>query len=113
MAVEPIDDLADPRLQDYRNVPDAELIERRGIFVAEGRLIVRRLLTGARLRTRSVMLTDAARAALQDVIDIRPEVPVYLVPPSLMAAVTGFHIHRGCLAIGERPAEERHWRTLA
>jgi tRNA G18 (ribose-2'-O)-methylase SpoU len=110
--VEPIDDPGDSRLDDYRSVPDAELIERRGIFVAEGRLVVGRLLVGCRLQTRSVMLTDAARVALQDVLDARPDVPVYLVPPSFTQAITGFNIHRGCLAIGERPAA-CHWRTLA
>jgi len=109
--IEPVDDLADSRLDDYRNVPDAELIERRGIFVAEGRLVVRRLLTSARMRTRSVMLTEAARASLRDVLEARPDVPVYLVPPPFMQAITGFNIHRGCLAIGERPPE-CYWRTL-
>jgi tRNA G18 (ribose-2'-O)-methylase SpoU len=109
--IEPIEDPRDPRLDDYRNVPDAELIERRGICVAEGRLVVRRLLTSARMKTRSVMLTDTARVALQDVLDARLDVPVYLVPPPFMQAITGFNIHRGCLAIGERPAE-CHWRTL-
>ena len=110
--IERIDHLDDPRLDDYRNVPDPELIERRGVFVAEGRLVVRRLLTAARMKTRSVMLTDAARASMQDVLDARPDVPVYLVPPPFMQAITGFNIHRGCLAIGERPAA-CHWRTLA
>jgi len=110
--IERIDHLDDPRLDDYRNVPDPELIERRGVFVAEGRLVVRRLLTAARMKTRSVMLTDAARASMQDVLGARPDVPVYLVPPPFMQAITGFNIHRGCLAIGERPAA-CHWRTLA
>jgi tRNA G18 (ribose-2'-O)-methylase SpoU len=109
--IELLDHVDDPRLYDYRNVPDAELIERRGIFIAEGRLVVQRLLTAARMKTRSVMLTDAARLSMQDVLSARPDVPVYLVPPPFMQAITGFNIHRGCLAIGERPAA-CHWRTL-
>ena len=109
--VERIERVDDPRLDDYRNVPDPELIERRGVFVAEGRLVVRRLLTGSRMKTRSVMLTDAACIAMRDVLDARLDVPVYLVPPPFMQAITWFNIHRGCLAIGERPAG-CHWRTL-
>src|SRR5262249_681877 len=35
----------DPRIADYRNVPDPQLLASRGIFVAEGRHVVRRLLT--------------------------------------------------------------------
>jgi len=45
---ESINDAGDPRLADYRNVPDAELLRDRGVFVAEGRLVVRRLLTASR-----------------------------------------------------------------
>jgi tRNA G18 (ribose-2'-O)-methylase SpoU len=101
----------DPRIADYRNIPDAELIERRGIFIAEGRLVVRRLLEGSRMRTRSVMVTEAARASLQDLLDARPDVPVYVVSQASMNAMAGFNIHRGCLAIGERPAPA-DWRAL-
>jgi tRNA G18 (ribose-2'-O)-methylase SpoU len=102
---------ADPRLADYRNIPDAELLQRHGIFVAEGRLVVRRLLTGNRFKVRSVMVTQSAHAALGDVIRTRPDVPAYVVPPSLMNDITGFNIHRGCLAIGERPTP-RPWREI-
>ncbi len=103
-----IDDPADARLEDYRNVPDAELIARRGIFVAEGRLVVARLIADSRFITRSVLVTDAARRAMSDVLDRRVDgaraIPVYVVPPWMMNAIAGFDIHRGCLAIGERTA---------
>src|SRR5687768_9600918 len=99
-----INDPGDARLDDYRNIPDGELVARRGIFVAEGRLVVSRLLTESPLATRSVMVTEAARASLADVFAARPEVPVYVVPQSVVDDVAGLHIHRGCLAIGVRPA---------
>jgi tRNA G18 (ribose-2'-O)-methylase SpoU len=108
----PIDDPADPRLEDYRNVPDPELIEQRGIFIAEGRFVVARLLEGTRFAARSALVTDAARRAMDGVFDARAELPVYVVPPWIINAVTGFNIHRGCLAIGER-AMEASWQTLA
>jgi tRNA G18 (ribose-2'-O)-methylase SpoU len=112
MSVKFISAPGDERLNDYRNVPDPELLQRRGIFVAEGRLVVRRLLTQSPLVTRSVMLTDAARAALDDVFHARDDVPVYVVPPTVMNGITGFNLHRGCLAIGERP-QPASWRDLA
>jgi tRNA G18 (ribose-2'-O)-methylase SpoU len=105
----PITDASDPRLEDYRNVPDPELVERRGIFVAEGRLVVTRLLQGRRFVTRSVLVTETARAALAGVLDERGDVPVFVVAPWIINAVTGFNIHRGCLAIGERPPA-RAWQ---
>jgi tRNA G18 (ribose-2'-O)-methylase SpoU len=101
----PIDDPADARLVDYRNVPDAALIAERGTFVAEGRLVVTRLLEESRFSARSVLVTDAARRAMSGVLDARMNadaMPVYVVPQWVMNAITGFDIHRGCLAIGER-----------
>ncbi len=100
-----ISDAADPRIADYRNVPDPELLRRRGLFVAENRLVVRTLLASTRFRTRSVLVTEAAYASLQDVLaPLEPGLPVYVCPKSLMEPLSGYHIHRGCLALGERPA---------
>jgi tRNA G18 (ribose-2'-O)-methylase SpoU len=112
IAIIAVGDPHDPRLADYRNIPDPALAEPRGIFIAEGRLVVQRLLSGSRFRTRSVMVTDPALASLRPAVDSHPETPVYLVPPSVMDDVAGFNVHRGCLAIGERPAP-RDWLELA
>jgi tRNA G18 (ribose-2'-O)-methylase SpoU len=106
-----VDDPGDPRLAPYRNVPDHRLLADEGVFVAEGRLVVRRLIEGKRLHARSVMVTGAALAPLQDLLDTRHELPVYVVPQSLMNGITGFNMHRGCLAIGERPRRCR-WQEL-
>jgi tRNA G18 (ribose-2'-O)-methylase SpoU len=102
---------SDPLLDDYRNIPDPELIQRRGIFVAEGRLVVRRLITGHRYPVRSVMVTEPAHAALRDLWPERPDLTVYVVTREVMNAITGFNIHRGCLAIGER-GPSADWRSL-
>jgi tRNA G18 (ribose-2'-O)-methylase SpoU len=106
-----ISDSTDPRLDDYRNIPDPELLRNRGIFVAEGRLVVRRLLTESAYTTRSVMVTEAAHASLADVLDARSDLPVYVVSSSLIQDISGFNIHRGCLAIGERGAAA-NWKEL-
>jgi tRNA G18 (ribose-2'-O)-methylase SpoU len=100
-----IDDVADARLADYRHVPDPVLLRQGEIFVAEGRLVVRALLASTRLATRSVLVTATALEALG--ADIEPrlaDLPVYLVEQGVIERLTGFNIHRGCLAIGERPA---------
>jgi tRNA G18 (ribose-2'-O)-methylase SpoU len=98
-----VDDPLDSRLTDYRSVSDPELALRLGLFIAEGRLVVRRLLDDRRFVTRSVMVTDAARASLEEALAARPDVPVYVVPLAVMTGVTGYNIHRGCLASAERP----------
>jgi tRNA G18 (ribose-2'-O)-methylase SpoU len=108
---ESISDAGDPRLADYRNVPDPDLLRDRGVFIAEGRLVVRRLLTASRFPVRSVLVTETACRALGDVLAATP-VPVYVVPPALLGEISGFNVHRGCLAVGERQPE-RDWRALA
>ncbi len=106
----PISDPDDPRLDDYRNIPDATLLEQRGLFVAEGRLVVRRLLTSP-FATRSLLVTDTALTDLGDAIEGH-DLPVYVVPQRVMNDVAGFNVHRGCLAAGIRP-QPQDWRALA
>jgi len=104
MSIIRIDDAADPRIADYRNVPDPDLLRRRGLFVAENRLVVRPLLASARFRALSVLVTDAAYTALRgDLAPFESTLPIYVCAKSLMEPVSGYNIHRGCLALGVRP----------
>ena len=104
-----IDSADDARLAEFRNVPDPELLRRHGLFVAEGRLVVMRLLSSG-LETRALLVTDAAFAVLQSRLVDRT-FPVYVVPQSVMNGVAGFNFHRGCLAIGVRPPAHE-WRDV-
>jgi tRNA G18 (ribose-2'-O)-methylase SpoU len=108
----PIDDPGDIRIAEYRNIPDPDLMVRHGLFVAEGRIVVERLLTRSRFQTRSVLVTPAALTALKDVLEARTDLPVYLAPKSLISTISGFHIHQGCLAIGVR-SPRGSWIELA
>jgi tRNA G18 (ribose-2'-O)-methylase SpoU len=98
----------DPRLAPFLRIDDGELRRREGVFLAEGRLVVRRLLSDRRYVVRAVLLTDAAADALEDVVALGPDVPVYVVPRQWMEPITGFNLHRGCLAVAERPGP-RDW----
>jgi tRNA G18 (ribose-2'-O)-methylase SpoU len=102
VALEHITSLDDVRVADYHDVPDAVLLGERGLFVAEGRSVVRTLLDERRHPVRSVLLTPAACDAMADALASRPDVPVFVAPLDLVSAVVGFQFHRGCLAIGER-----------
>jgi tRNA G18 (ribose-2'-O)-methylase SpoU len=102
---ERIERLDDPRIAAYRNVPDPELVRSRGLFIAEGRLVVRRVIEDGRWRVQSVLVSDAARQSLQPVLDaIAPRIPVYVCAATEFPRITGFNLHRGCLALVERPA---------
>ncbi len=97
---------ADPRVAEYRDVPEPELLRARGLFVAEGRLVVERLILERRFTVRSLLLSESARAALEDPIShLDPAVPIYVCAVEDFASLTGFNIHRGCLALAERLPE--------
>ncbi len=106
MLVERIDDPSDPRLADYRDLKDADLRLRQGLFIAESREVVRRLLSGGRFRTRSVLLTPPGLEGLRDVLEAaRPGIRILQTGQDIVRAIVGYNFHRGCLAVGERGAE--------
>lgn len=104
MPVIRIDRFDDPRLADYRSVSDADLLRQRNRFVAEGRLVVGRLIESGH-RVDSVLLNDSALRALEaQLAHLSPDVPIFVCDTDEFAAITGFNLHRGCLASAERPA---------
>jgi tRNA G18 (ribose-2'-O)-methylase SpoU len=95
--------LDDARLADFRALPERRLEQQSGRFVAESEMVVRKLLASP-LRTCSILLTAPRLAALEGALAAAPrDFPVYVVPQAVMDQVAGFHVHRGCLAIAERP----------
>ena len=108
----PISDANDERLHAYRAVGEPALASRDGVFVAEGREVVRRVLRQPGLRVRSLLVSAAGRAALAPELDaVEPGVPVFEAAQGITEAITGFNIHRGCLALVERPAP-RAWQDV-
>lgn len=105
-------DLEDERLSRFRNVSDAALLETHGLFVAEGRLVVERVVRDGRHRVEQVLLSQSAYDRLQGTLERRYEIEVFVVErPSAFQAITGFDIHRGCLALVRRPAPTA-WGTV-
>lgn len=111
MSITYVDAANDQRLADFRGVSDPELASQHGVFIAEGRLVVRRLLIDSPLATRAVMVTPSALKPLEDALAHKPDLPVYLVSKDVMEGVAGFNIHRGCLASGVRPPRA-DWRAV-
>jgi tRNA G18 (ribose-2'-O)-methylase SpoU len=103
--VERVASANDPRVTPYRGVGDPELVRARGEFIAEGRLVVQRVLEDPRYRVRSLLVNDAAFGALESTLRaVGDDLPIYLCETSALVEVTGYNIHRGCVAIVERPA---------
>src|SRR5215217_7842414 len=102
-----IDDPADPRLGDYRDLRDVELRKHleaeHGLFLAEGEKVVRRSVE-AGFAPRSFLMAPRWIDGLADVLGTT-DAPCYVLPEALIEQVTGFHVHRGALA-------SLHRRTL-
>ena len=98
-----IDSADDPRVADYRGVSDRALLRSRNLFVAEGRIVVSRLIEDTRWILRSVLVSDAARRDLEPTLAaVAGRVPIFVCEASDFLGITGHDIHRGCLALVER-----------
>lgn len=89
----------------FRLIADPDALVARGLLVLEGRMVLRRAVLAGAVRLRRVLLSTAAADSVRDVLTrLPPDVPVDIVPQSTMNDVAGFNIHRGCLALADRPA---------
>jgi tRNA G18 (ribose-2'-O)-methylase SpoU len=92
---------------EYQLVGNPAALERAGLFVAEGRIVVSRLLEDGRFRVHSIAVTPPAGAALEPIlaaIGARPT--VYVCSAEELRLATGFDFHRGCLALARRDVSE-------
>jgi len=102
-------DPADPRLDLYRDLNDpanrVRLDARQSVFVVEGRLAVDRLLT-SEYTVRSLLVDDHQVTAAGDLVAAARAqgVPVYVGSRTLVASTVGFALHRGVVAVADRPA---------
>jgi tRNA G18 (ribose-2'-O)-methylase SpoU len=104
MSVERVSAAGDARVDEYAALRDDRSLRERGLFVAEGRLVVRRVVESRRFEVRSVLLNQAALAELESALArLPPHVPVLLCDTADFVRITGFNIHRGCLALVHRP----------
>jgi tRNA G18 (ribose-2'-O)-methylase SpoU len=108
----PIDDPADPRVEPFLNVRERDLVGRQGRFVAEGEVV---LAVAAGRGLLEALLVDRKRVeGLEPILRrLDPRTPFYTGSQAVLDAVAGFHIHRGILAIGRRPAEPSAAALLA
>jgi len=99
MAIEIVSDLKDSRLQPYRNLKATNLTRWSNQFVAEGTLVVERLLA-SRFRVQSVLVSR--RLARQLPTTIPPDCPIFLLEHELAEQLVGYTFHTGILACGLR-----------
>lgn len=98
-----IADLNDPRIEAYRDIRERDLVGRQGLFMAEGRVVLEKLVGCALHQPLSLLIASKRAHELQDIIArLADDVPVYVAAQDVMNAIAGFPLHRGILAIGRR-----------
>lgn len=106
--VHQVTDPADPRLADYVGLTDVALRSRSepglGLYLAESERVIRRAMAAGH-RPRSMLLADRWLEPLADLVsDVTATgAPVYRGEAPVLAALTGFHVHRGAIASMYRP----------
>ena len=107
MRVVDIEDPADPRIDDFRDLNSVDrrpdLPSGKGLVIAEGVLVVRRMLL-SRFVVRALLGTNRRLAELLDDLD-GVGVTYYRASAEVMAAAVGFHLNRGVLASASRAPE--------
>nr|MBP8072693.1 RNA methyltransferase [Brevundimonas sp.] len=106
MALIRIDDPDDPRIAGFRDIRERDLTGRQGLFVAEGEVVLNVLMSDRSLcRPLAFLLDEKRLAGLAEVLAKAPEeTPVYVASQPVLDSIAGFHLHRGILALGEKPA---------
>ena len=104
MPVIAVTDPDDPRLAPYRDIRERDLVGRDREFIAEGKVVVERLLAGSRHQARSLLIAEHRVPALGDMIAAAGELPVYAAAQPVLDRVAGFALHRGILAHGAAAA---------
>jgi len=96
--------LDDPRVDQYRSVRDADLRGRKHLCMVESEMVVRRLLD-SNWKVHSLFISPQKYERISPFIQDK-SLQVYVADISLMSEISGFHIHRGTLALAHRPSQE-------
>ncbi len=106
MRIEHITDPSDDRLSGYRDLTDVALRVRfepaSGVYIAESASVIERALAAGHVPI-SVLMEDKWLDRMQPVLSDVAEVPVYVGTKDVLEQLTGFHVHRGALALMHRP----------
>lgn len=93
-----IDDPDDARLDEYRHLRARESAD---VLWAEGPTVVERLIS-SKLHVRSVLASTRAAERHADLLGAL-DVPVMVTEQAVLNSVVGFDLHRGLIAVADRP----------
>ncbi len=101
-----ISDPLDPRVADYIQIRERDLVGREGRFIVEGAVVLRGLLASPWHVPRSLLIAARHEARIRDMLSVsgKADVPVMIASQAVLNAIAGFDLHRGILALGMRGA---------
>lgn len=94
-----LENLEDPRLELYADIRHRAAISHSPYFIAEGRLVVERLIRST-YDVHSLLVESGVEAEFAE--RAPPGVPVYSLSKSQIRQLVGFDFHRGVIACGHR-----------
>jgi len=102
--IDVLDSADDPRLEPYCNLRHRTNVRPangngKSTFIAEGRMVVERLLESD-YKIESLLVQAGTQQSLLD--RIAADVPVYSLPADAIRSLVGFDFHRGVMACGYR-----------
>ncbi|WP_029416401.1 TrmH family RNA methyltransferase [Brevundimonas bacteroides] len=105
MSILPVEDPDDPRVAAFRDIRERDLTGREGLFIAEGEVVLNVLLSPQSLcRPRAVLMAAHRIERRAELLARVPDgVPVYAASQAVLDRIAGFELHRGMLALGEKP----------
>jgi tRNA G18 (ribose-2'-O)-methylase SpoU len=112
-----VDDADDPRLDLYRDLNDPagrmQLDADQSVFVVEGRLAVERLLASD-YTVRSLLVDDHQVSSADRLVTTTRArgAPVFVGTRAVVAGTVGFALHRGIVAVADRPSPTPGGRLL-
>jgi tRNA G18 (ribose-2'-O)-methylase SpoU len=102
-----VSDPDDPRIAAFRDIRERDLVGRRGLFVAEGTVVLDVLAGAAAFEPLSMLVLENRLGGLADLLERMPAgLPVHVADAKVMDAIAGFPMHRGVLAIGRQRTKE-------
>ncbi|MEL6436717.1 MAG: RNA methyltransferase, partial [Pseudomonadota bacterium] len=98
-----ITDPTDPRIADYINIRERDLLRDHETFIAEGKTVLQVLVRASRFPIKSLLILENRINGIAPMIDALPsDVPVYVANRAVMDAIAGFPMHRGVLAAARK-----------
>ncbi|MEL6919944.1 MAG: RNA methyltransferase [Pseudomonadota bacterium] len=99
-----IADPDDPRIADFRNIRERDLLRDRQTFICEGKTVLNVLVSPqSRFGVKSLLILENRIEGCGSILAQTPtDVPVYVASAEVMDAIAGFPIHRGVLAAAHK-----------